>query len=58
MYYYVVYYIVAYLDSKKQEANDKVLAQQQEQAPIAIDKAVLSVERKYQKQIQALKEKQ
>lgn len=58
MYYYVVYYIVAYLDSKKKEANDKVLAQQQEQAPIAIDKAVLSVERKYQKQVQALKEKQ
>lgn len=49
--------MVMYFDSKKQEANGKVLAHQQEQAQIAIDKAILSVERKYQEQVQALKEK-
>ena len=41
----------------EQEELEKVLKQQREQSQIAIDKAVLDVERKYQKQLQELKEK-
>lgn len=41
----------------EQADHEKVLKQQREQSQIAIDKAVLDVERKYQKQLQELKEK-
>lgn len=42
---------------KEQTGFENTLKQQQEQSQIALDKAVLEVERNYQEQIQSLKEK-